>query len=217
MPPWLTPMLIFALCVFIIVLFLPALLELRKTKNAGPRKIAGITMERIPRHARESAKPPKLSQVVKEHVPESLIHALNNLEGKEIHKPRADTIRVIREVELPSDIEIRENLVVDGSLRIGNRCRFHRSIKASKDVQIGSDVIIEGNLIAGGSVKLGNGSVVNGLVDSGGSVLLSRSVSVRLSLTSGGDVELYENVRVGKGIISHGYVRVRRVLNTDVF
>ncbi len=159
MSPWVAPLLIFAFCVFIVVLFLPALLELRKPKDAGPRKIPEIVMERIPRHARDSAKPPKLSQVVKEHVPESLIHALNNLEGKEILKPRVDTIRLAGEIKLPSDIEMKENLVVDGSLKTGNGCRFRRSVKVSKDVQIGSDVVVEGNLIAGGSVKLGNSSV----------------------------------------------------------
>jgi bifunctional N-acetylglucosamine-1-phosphate-uridyltransferase/glucosamine-1-phosphate-acetyltransferase GlmU-like protein len=217
MPPWVAPLLIFAFCVFIVVLFLPALLELRKPKDAGPRKIPEITMEKIPRHAPDSAKSPKLSRVIKEHVPENLIHALNNLEGKEILNPRVDTICLAGEIKLPSDIVMRENLVVDGSLKIGNGCRFRRSVKVSKDVQIGSDVVIQENLIAGGSVKLGNGSVVNGLVDSGGSVLLGRNVSIGLSLTSGGDVELYENVRVGRGITSRGYVRVRKVLDTDIY
>jgi hypothetical protein len=192
MPLWFTPLLILALCLLIVIFFLPALLELRKPKDAGPRKIVGIAMERIPRCSHTSAKPLKLSQVVKEHVPESLIHALNNLEGKEISEPRVDVIRLAGEVELPSDIEMKENLVVDGSLRIGNRCRFHRSVKVSKDVHVGSDVIIEGNLIAGGSMELGNGSVVNGLVDSRGPVVLGRNVSVRRSLTSGVDVELHK-------------------------
>ena len=211
MPPWFTPLLIFVLCVFIVVLFLPALLELKKPKNSGPRKIAGTAMEKIP----ESTDPPKVSQVVKEHIPESLIHALNDLEGKEISKPSVDAIRLVGEVELPSDIEIRENIVVDGFLKIGDRCRFRRSVKVLRSVQIGSDVIIEGNLIAGGSVKLGNSSTINGLVDSGGSILLGRNVSVGLSLTSGGDVELHENTRVGKGIVSRGHVRVRKILDTD--
>ncbi len=189
---WLTLLLVLALCVLVLVLFLPALLELRKPKDAGPREIVGIAMKEIPRYTRPSATPPKLSHIVKEHVPESLIHTLNNLEGKEISKPSVDVIRLAGEVELPSDIEIRESLVVDGSLGIGDRCRFHRSIKASKDVRVGSDVIIEGNLIAGGSVELGNGSVINGLVDSGGLVVLGRNVSVRRSVTSGGDVELHK-------------------------
>jgi predicted acyltransferase (DUF342 family) len=213
---WVAQLLIFAFCVFIAVFFLPALLELKKPKDAGPRKIPEIATERIPRRTPESAEASKLSQVVKEYVPESLIHALNNLEGKEILKTRVDTIRLVGEIKLPSDIEMRENLVVDGSLKIGNGCHFRRSVKVSKDVQIGNDVVIQENLIAGGSVKLGNGSVVNGLVDSGGSVLLGRNVAIGLSLTSGGDVELYENVRVGKGITSRGYVLVRKVLDTDI-
>jgi len=206
MPPWLTPLLIFVLCVFIFVLFLPALLELRKPKDAGPRKIAGVAMEKIPRRTPESGKPPKLSQVVREYVPESLIQALDNLDGKEISKPCADTIRLVGEVEFPSDVEIRENLVVVGALRIGDRCRFRRSVKVSKDVQIGSEVTIEGNLVAGGSLRLGDGSVVNGLVDSGGSVVLGLNVSIGLSLTSIGDVELHENAKVEKGIVSRGRI-----------
>jgi len=208
MLPWLTPLLVFVLCAFIFVLFLPALLELRKPKDAGPRKIVGVAMERIPRRTPESGKPPKLSQGVREYVPGSLMQALNNLDEKEISKPRADTIRLVGEVEFPSDVEIRENLIVDGALRIGDGCRFRRSVKVSKDVQIGSEVTIEGNLVAGGSVRLGDGSVVNGLVDSGGSVVLGLGVSVGLSLSSLGDVELHENAKVEKGIVSRGRILV---------
>lgn len=38
-------LLILALCVFVILLFLPSILELKRPKDPGPRKIAEITSE----------------------------------------------------------------------------------------------------------------------------------------------------------------------------
>jgi len=44
--PYLLIILILALCVFIIFLFLPSILELRRPKDPGPRKIAEATTEK---------------------------------------------------------------------------------------------------------------------------------------------------------------------------
>jgi len=43
--PYLFILLILALCAFIFLLFLPSLLELKRPKDSGPRKISEITTE----------------------------------------------------------------------------------------------------------------------------------------------------------------------------
>ncbi|MFQ6080842.1 MAG: hypothetical protein ACE5OW_04135 [Candidatus Bathyarchaeia archaeon] len=44
--PWLLILLILALCGFVIILFLPALWELRKPRDPGPRRIDETTVEK---------------------------------------------------------------------------------------------------------------------------------------------------------------------------
>lgn len=182
-------------------------MELKNPKDKGPRKIPETGVERVVERRRTDAHP-KMRPVIKEYVPQGLRRTLTNLEGKRISKPNADTIQIGDDVRLSSDIEIKENLVVEGSLTIGDRCRFHRGVKVSKDVEIGSDVVVEENLIVGGIANIGRDTVINGSVDAKGSVCLGKNVYVGLSLISGGDVELHENARVAKNILCRGYIRV---------
>jgi hypothetical protein len=44
--PYVLILLILALCAFIFLLFLPSILELKRPKDPGPRKIAEITTEK---------------------------------------------------------------------------------------------------------------------------------------------------------------------------
>lgn len=206
--PWFIVLLILSLGGFVIFLFLPTLWELKKPRDSGPRKIAEISTERVPERGGELAKSPKLPRAVKEGIPEGLRHALIDLDGKEISKLGINTIRIVGDTELPSGIEIRENLIVEGSLKIGDRCCFHRNVKASKDVEIGNDVLIGENLIVGGRLSIENGTVIKGLVNAESSVCLGQNVSVGLSLASGGNVELNQNTKVAKSIVSRGYIRV---------
>lgn len=127
---------------------------------------------------------------------------------KKVLKLGVDTIRIKGDVEFPPDIEAKENIVVEGSLVIGDRCHFNGSVKALGDAEIGSKVVIEGSLISGGVVKLGKNTRIKGSVDARGSVHLDEDSFVGLSLTSGGDVEMYKGARVFKNIFSQGHVHV---------
>lgn len=173
--PWLPILLVLALCGFTLLFFLPAVLELKRPRDKGPRRVAESTME---------------------------------FNRKKVLKLGVDTIRIMGHVEFPSDVEAKENIVVEGSLVIEDRCHFYGSVKASGDVEIRSKVVIEGSLIAGGGVKLGKDSKIKGSVDARGSVHLGENSFVGLSLTSGGDVEMHRGARVFKNIFSQGHVRV---------
>lgn len=206
--PWLILLWILALSGFVVLIFLPALLELRNPKDNGPRKIPETGVERVIEGEREGTSHLEMQSVVEEYVPQDLRRTLIDLDGRRISKPSMDVIRISGDVELPSDIEMREKLVVDGSLTVGDRCNFHRSIEVLNDVKIGSGVVIEENLIVGGIADIGSDTVIKGSVDAKGAVCLGQNVCVWLSLSSGGDVELCENVRVAGNILSSGCIHV---------
>jgi len=130
------------------------------------------------------------------------------LARKKVLKLGVDTIRITSDVEFPPDVEAKENIVVEGSLMIEDRCHFYGSVKASGDVEIRDKVVIEGSLIAGGSVKLGKDTMIKGSVDARGSVVLGENSFVGLSLTSGGDVEMHRGAKVFKNIFSQGHIHV---------
>ena len=203
--PWLLILLILALGGFTVFLFLPAILELKQPRNHGPRRILESEREKNLQKvdSMELLEPPLL---VKEYIPESLQRILTSLNGKKISKIGKDTIEIIGDVELPSGIEVLENIVIEGCLTIRDECRFHGSVQASEDVIIGCNVIVEKDLVSGKDVIIDRETVINGSLNAKGSVHLGPNALVGLSLTSGGNVELCEGSRVAKNIFSHGFV-----------
>ncbi|HJW97985.1 MAG TPA: hypothetical protein VJ529_02570, partial [Candidatus Bathyarchaeia archaeon] len=72
------------------------------------------------------------------------------------------------DVEIPSGTNINKDLVVKGSLKIGDNCRGHAKLKAFKGITIGADTIIDGDLISGGNIFVGPRSLINGVVEASG-------------------------------------------------
>ncbi len=198
---WLIILLILALGGFTIFLFLPAILELKRPRNHGPRRILKGTGETA-----LGSPGLMLPFFVKEYIPEGLQRTLVNLNEKKISKIDTDTIKIFGDVEFPSEIEMLENIVVEGRLTIGDDCCFHGSVQASEDVKIGCNVIMEKDLVAGKDIIIDKNTVINGSVNAKGSVHLGPNALVRLSLFSGGNVELGEGAKVVKNIISGGFI-----------
>jgi len=180
---WLLPLLLLVLFGVIAVLFLPSLLEIKKPRDKGPRKLEETDLQQIV----ESSQVPDDAEVCRLNEP---------------------LIRLTGDKEIPAGSEIKENVVVEGSLTIGDRCKFLRSAKASGNMMVGTDVFIGENLVAGGMVNLERGTVVNGSIDARGSVKLGENVSVGCSVVAGGDVELQENSKVRRSIFANGCIRV---------
>jgi len=204
--PWLPILLTLALCGFIVLLFLPSILELKRPKNHGPRRILEGSEEGSAQIKVDSAELLGLPTFVKEYIPENLQRTLVGLNGKKISKIGTDTIKIIGDVEFPSEIEVLENIVVEGCLTIGDECHFHGSVQASEDVTIACNVIVEKDLVSGKDVSMDRNTVINGSVNARGSVHLGQNTFVGLSLTSGGNVEMCEGARVVKSIFSEGFV-----------
>lgn len=202
---WLLILLIIALCGFTAFLFLPAILELKRPRNHGPRRILKSSVRRVDETAMGSLEL-KLPFLVKEYIPESLQRTLVILNGKKISKIDTDTIKIIGDVKFPSEIEIVENIVIEGRLTIEDKCRFHGSVQASEDVKIGCNVIVEKDIVSGKDVNIDRNTVINGSLNAKGSVYLGPNALVRLSLFSGGNVELGEGAKVAKNITSSGFI-----------
>jgi len=204
--PWLLILLILALCGFTAFLFLPSILELKRPRNHGPRRILESVEERGTRIEVNSLEPSELPTPVKDYIPENLQRILVSLNGKKISRIGADTIKIVGDVEFPSGIETLENIMVEGCLTIGDECHFHGSVQASEDVTIGCNVTVEKNLVSGGDVVVDRNTVINGSLNAKGSVSLGPNALVGLSLFSGGNVELSQGAKVAKNITSSGFI-----------
>jgi len=203
---WLLILLILGLCGFTVFLFLPSILELKRPRDHGPRRILKSDGERGTQVKVDSVEPLGLPIFVKEYIPESLQQTIVNLNGKKIFKIGTDITKIVDNVDFPSGIEILESIVIEGRLTIGDKCRFHGSVEASEDVKIGCNSIVEKDLVSGKDVSIDRNSVINGALNAKGSVYLGPNVLVGLSLFSGGNVELSEGAKVAKDIISSGFI-----------
>mgnify|MGYP001599583866 CR=1 FL=1 len=117
----------------------------------------------------------------------------------------------------PPNFEISDNIVVDGTLPVGEHCVFYGSAKAKGNViNNGNCVVLMGNVISKGNIDIKDETVVGGLVHSEGSVRLGEKVFIGLSVVADGDVELYENSEVKKNILTHGVIKVLKYPRLDL-
>jgi len=133
--------------------------------------------------------------------------------GVKVRRLSGGFVRLLGDFSLPDGFEFEENVVVEGCLRVGDRCHFCKSLKVLGDVVVGCGVVVDGNLVVEGNVSVLDDVVVGGSVDAGGDVRLGEKVHVGGSVVSGGDVELFENCEVVEGVMAgeHGAVRVLKV------
>ncbi|MCW4054666.1 MAG: hypothetical protein NWE84_07090 [Candidatus Bathyarchaeota archaeon] len=94
------------------------------------------------------------------------------------HSQPREEITISGDMEIPSGTTINKNLIVKGSLKIGDNCRVHGRFLAIDDIKVGSDTIIDGDLISGGNVFVGPRSLVAGLVQANGIVEIEEDVVV---------------------------------------
>jgi len=132
--------------------------------------------------------------------------------GVKVRRLSGDFVRLLGDLSLPDGFEFEENVVVEGCLRVDDRCHFGRSVKVLGDVAVGCGVVIDGNLVVEGSVNVMDDVVIGGSVDADGDVRLGEKVFVGGSVVAGGGVELFENCEVVGGVFpGRGAVRVLKV------
>lgn len=133
--------------------------------------------------------------------------------GVKVRRLSGDFMRLKGDLTLPEGFEFEENVVVEGCLRVGDRCHFGGSLKVLGDVAVGCGVIVDGNLVVEGNVNVLDDVVIGGSIDARGDIRLSEKVYVGGSVVSGSSVELFENCEVVGGVLAgeRGAVRVLKV------
>lgn len=189
------------------MIFLPSVVELKKPKDGGPRKIPKSSLKKSTLHS------PRLVSV-RGSDSSGVRHRVKDLQkvladaGIRSHRMDERTVRILEGVELERALEIFDDIIVEGDFEAGAKCVFHGSIKAKGHALVGESVIIDGNLISLGDTRIEDEAVIGGLVHSEGSARLGEKVFVGLDLVAGGDVELYDRSEVSGSIVTRGAVRV---------
>ena len=213
-PLLLTIILLTAAFGFVGLVFSPLIIELEKPKDKGPRKIPRLPLER---RLRTRKTPTNISP----DETESTGHFTNlqevlNKAGAKSTLIGKDTVRILGDFAFPPRSEVQENVVIEGTVKIGDSCVFHQSVKAKGNVSVGNRVVIKGNLVSNGDVTLLDEVVIGGSLHSDGSVTIGEKVFVSLSVVAIGDVELYENSEVKNNILTRGSIKVLRSPRVDL-
>ena len=202
-------MVMFVAVGFIIMVFLPSIIEIKKPKDKGPRRVLRSL------HQKPEVRRPRQIGVPR---PDSLRAGQNSKDLQQIlseagvscRRIGKNIVRILEGVEFVPNSEIMETIVVEGSMKAGTKCVFHGSVKAKGNAVIGDGVVIEGNLIALGNVRVGDDVVVGGSVHSEGRVTLGENVHVGVAVVAVEDVEIREDSEVNKQILTGTTVKILR-------
>jgi len=208
-------LLLIAALAFVVLVFSPLVIELKKPRDKGPRRILKMPFER---RIRSSPKEP----VTIGHNLADNSGDVKNLQdildeaGLKSTRIGKDTTRIFGDVVFAPHFEVMDNVVVEGALSISDLCVVHRSVKAKGNLHVGNGVVVKGNLVSEGNVTILDDTVIGGAVHSEGSVRIGENVFVALSVVAVGDVELYENSEVKKNILTRGVIKVLRHPRVDL-
>lgn len=199
---------------FVGLVFSPLIIELKKPKDKGPRKILRMPLEQYLRTNKTPTNASSDETNPTRHTTDLQV-ALNEAGTKSTRIGEA-TVRILGDFVFPPRSEVQDNVVVEGAVKIGEQCVFHQSIKATGSAFVGNRVVIKGNLVSNGDVRLLDEVVIGGSLHSDGSVTIGERVFVSLSVVAIGDVELYENSEVKNNILTRGAIKVLRRPKVDL-
>ncbi|MFB0502651.1 MAG: hypothetical protein ACETWE_02365 [Candidatus Bathyarchaeia archaeon] len=160
---------------------LPALIEIFRRKDKGPREIPEQTLYE------EQAG-------ISETIPR-----LEKTRARARVKIAGEVIRIVGDVSIPSGVEINENIVVHGNLTLGSKCHVQGSLKSLGQVEVGDDSVIEGHIISDGKVTVGRNTRVEGIIDSSGDIILSEDAVVG-AVSSGKSVRLAQGAKINRRV-----------------
>jgi cytoskeletal protein CcmA (bactofilin family) len=202
-------LLLIAALAFAVLVFSPLIIELRKPKDKGPRRIPKTPLERRLRSTGEKLTSIGLNETECSGHSGNLQDVLNEA-GVKATRIGRDTLRIFGDFAFLPRFEVLDNVVVEGTLKMGDGCVFHRSVKAKGNAFIGNRAVIKGNLLSEGDVTMLDEVVIGGSVHSEGSVTIGENVFVALSVVAVGNVELFENSEVKGNILTRGAIKVLR-------
>ncbi len=192
---------------FIVMFFFPSVVELKKPKDRGPRRIPRLSLRKSIAHGPRLISAPRSNSSGVRYRIEDLQKILADAK---IRSRRLDerTVRILEGVEFEPALEIMDDIIIEGALKIGAKCVFHGSVKAKGNMFVGPSVVIDGSLISLGDVCIEDEVVIGGLVHSEGRVRLGEKAFVGLDLVAGSDIELYNRSEVNGSIITPGTTKI---------
>lgn len=200
---------------FIVVVFLPSIIETKRPKDRGPRRIRRSSLRESVMQSPEVVSIPKGDQSDSNENSRNL-QAMLKEAGVKYRMIGRNTVRILEGITFRAGSEVWDNLVIEGAFNAGARCVFHASIKSKGNAIIGDCVVIKGNMVSTGDVCIGDEVVVGGSVHSEGSVRLGEKVFVGLAVVAMGDVEAYRNSEVKRNILARGVIRMLEAPNVDL-
>ncbi len=214
-PPLLMILLLVACSGFVVLVFSPLIIELKKPKDKGPRKISRMPLEKRLRRSSKMSASINSNETGRTDHSGNLQDVLSEA-GAKYNRIGKDTVRIFGDFVFRPRSEVPDNVVIEGALKIGDQCVFHRSVKAKGNVFVGNRVVIKGSLVSTGDVTLLDEVVIGGSVHSEGSATIGENVFVSLSVVAVGNVELYENSEVKNNILTRGAIKVLRPPRVDL-
>jgi len=165
----------------LIVPFIPAIIEIFKRKDRGPREVP--------------------EQTTYEDLPKLEIPRLERARGDARARIVGDVIRVTGNVSIPEGTEIKNHLMVQGNLKIGRGSHVYGSIKAFGDIDLGELTIVEGHVLSEGTVTVGRNCMVKGIVDSLKDIILEEN-SIVEAVSTEKTVKVGPNAKINRRILS---------------
>ncbi|MFQ5918831.1 MAG: polymer-forming cytoskeletal protein [Thermoplasmata archaeon] len=162
-----------------LALAVPLLLEVRRGKDTGPRKVPPSTLK-PPRRRRSTSR-----------------------RGHRLEDPKAvpGLTRVGMDLGILEGTEMEGNVVTEGRLGLAANSTLQGSAKARKGIHLGEGAKVFGNLITAGEVRLGRLSYVQGLVYATGNVVLMPGAVVK-GIYSEGRVDVHPGAEVVEDVIA---------------
>jgi cytoskeletal protein CcmA (bactofilin family) len=176
--------LIFLPFALLVIPFIPAILEILKRKDKGPKK--------IPEQTTYEEKP-NLEKLNVSRLERARVTA-------RVKKP-GEIMRVMGDVSIPAGTEIDNHLVVQGNLKIGMKSHVYGSVKAFGDVEIGESSIVEGHVLSEGTVIIRRDCIVKGVVDSLKDIILEENAIVE-AISTERTVKVGPNAKINRRILS---------------
>ncbi|MFQ5908665.1 MAG: polymer-forming cytoskeletal protein [Thermoplasmata archaeon] len=168
-----------------VALTVPLLMEVRRGRDSGPRKVPASTLKR-PRRPRRASR-----------------------RGQKAEDPKSvpGLTRVGMDLGILEGTEMEGNVVTEGRLGLAPHATLRGSGKARKGIHVGEGAKVFGNLITAGEVRLGRLSYVQGLVYANGNVLLLPGAVVKGIYTEG-RVDVHPGAEILEDVIAAGGVHL---------
>jgi len=161
--------------------FTPTILETFKRKDKGPKEIP--------------------EQTTYEEKPDVDTPLLERAREEARVKVSGEVIRITGDASIPDGTEVKNHIVVQGTLKVGKKCHVYGSVKAFGDVEIGESSIIEGHVLSEGTIIIRRDCVVKGVVDSLKDIILEENAVVE-AVSTEKTVKVGSNAKINRRILS---------------